>query len=227
MIKQCIFLICFVASSLMALDLERESAYQNECDHNNGGACLQLAQMYHVGDGVSQNFGRAKELYLQACELGVAKGCSSLAYMYESGHTGVNYKKAAELYERACVNGDALGCENLAILYENGKGMPEDMQKSVDYYDRACSFGLASSCAHLGLLYELEANYVYAVIYYQNSCDAGGAAECVKLGTMYYTGAGASQSEERAVKLFKKACELGDALGCKNYERIKDSYYIE
>lgn len=35
------------------------------------------------------------------------------------------------------------------------------------------------------------------------------------------------KKEERAVKLLKKACELGDEIGCKNYELIKNSYYIE
>ncbi len=225
--KLFLFVAIFATSALFALDFARESELQNECDHNSGGACLQLGAMYHVGDGVRQSFSKAKELYTQACTLGVAKGCSSLGYMYESGHAGVNLTKAAEWYERACVNGDAAGCESLAMLYENAKGSSEDMQKAVNFYDRACSGGLANSCAHLGLLYELDGNYEYAVVYYQNSCDAGGAKECVRLGRMYYTGQGVAQKEERAVKLFKRACELGEEVGCKNYELIKNSYYIE
>ena len=216
-----------ISTSLFALDFARESELQNECDHNNGMACLELGSMYHVGNGVAQSFSHARALYEQACNLGAAKGCSSLGYMYESGHSGSNLKKASEFYERACVNGDASGCESLAMLYENGKGVSEDMQKAVDYYDRACSGGASSSCAHLGLLYEQDDNIEYAVIYYQNSCDAGGASECVRLGTMYYTGGAVAQNEERAIQFFKKACELGETTGCKNYEKINTSYFIQ
>jgi len=225
--KLFLIVVLCATSTLFALDFARESELQNECDHNNGVACLELGAMYHVGDGVKQSFSKAKELYNQSCTLGFAKGCSSLGYMYENGHAGTNYAKAAELYERACVNGDASACESLAMFYENGKGGSENMQKAVDYYDRACSGGLQSSCSHLGLLYELDSNYEYAVVYYQNSCDAGGAKDCVRLGRMYYTGQGVAQREERAVKLFKRACELGEEVGCKNYELIKNSYYIE
>ncbi|WP_263833737.1 tetratricopeptide repeat protein [Sulfurospirillum oryzae] len=219
--------IIVATSALYALDLVRESELQNECDHNNGVACLQLGTMYHLGDGVATNFRKAKELYTQSCSLGVAKGCSSLGFMYENGHAGTNYAKAAELYEKACVLGDAFACESLAVLYENGKGVSEDLQQAVNYYDRACSGGAASSCAHLALLYEQDENYVSAAIYHQNGCDAGDAKECSRIGTMYYYGQGVSQREEQAAKLFKKACELGDEIACKNYELIKKSYYIE
>lgn len=216
-----------VVSTLFALDFEKESELQNECDHNNGGACLQLGAMYHVGNGVSQSFGKAKELYAQACSLGVAKGCSSLGFMYENGHAGTDTAKAAEIYEKACVLGDANGCASLAVLYENGKGVREDLQQAINYYDRACSAGDGNSCAHLGLLYEQDENYEYAAIYHQNGCDMGEATECSRLGWMYYYAQGVAQKEERAIKLFKKACELGDAMGCKNYELIKGSYSIE
>lgn len=225
--KLFLFVAIFATSTLFALDFARESELQNECDHNNGGACLELGTMYHVGDGVRQSFSKAKELYAQSCSLGVAKGCSNLGFMYENGHAGTNYPKAAELYEKACVLGDANGCASLAILYENGKGVKEDLQQAVNYYDRACSAGDGASCAHLGLLYEQDGNYEYAAIYHQNGCDVGNAKECTRLGWMYYYGQGVAQKEERAVKLLKRACELGDEIGCKNYELIKNSYSIE
>jgi len=220
-------MVLMIASSLFALDFARESELQNDCDHNDGKACLELGSMYHVGNGVTQSFSHARALYEQACNLGVAKGCSSVGYMYENGHAGTDLAKATGFYERACVNGDAAGCGSLAVMYEDGKGVVEDMQKAVDYYDRACSGGQSSSCAHLGLMYEQDGNMEYAVTYYQNSCDAGGAAECVRLATMYYTGGAVAQDEERATQLFKRSCELGDETGCKNYEKIKNSSYVQ
>jgi len=44
---------------------------------------------------------------------------------------------------------------------------------------------------------------------------------------MYYVGGAVEQNEERAILFFKKACELGDETGCKNYEKIKSSNYAK
>lgn len=222
------FIMAIVASSsLFALDFARESELQNECDHNNPMACLQLGAMYHVGDGVKQNFSKAKELYTQACALGMGSGCSSLGYLYENGQIGRNYAKAAEVYEKGCVLGDADSCASLAILYENGNGVSEDLQQAVNYYDRACSAGLASSCAHLALLYEQAENYEYAAIYHQNGCDANDAKECSLIARMYYYGQGVSQNEQKAKELFKKSCDLGDETGCKNYQVVKNNTWYD
>jgi hypothetical protein len=218
----CIMAI-LVSSSLFALDFARESELQNECDHNNPTACLQLGAMYHIGDGVQQSFSKAKELYTQTCSMGMGSGCSNVGYMYESGQIGQNYAKAAELYEKGCVLGDAGGCASLAVLYENGTGVSEDLQQAVNYYDRACSAGLASSCAHLALLYEQGGNYVYAATYHQNGCDAGDAKECSAIARMYYEGGSVSQDAQKAQELFKKACDLGDETGCKNYQIVKNN----
>ena len=228
--RKVFFVVVILVSSmaLYALDFARESDLQNECDHNNPTACLQLGSMYHIGDGVKQNFSKAKELYAKACSLGLASGCSNLGFMYESGQIGQNAAKAAEFYEKGCVLGDAGGCSSLAVLYENGKGVSEDLQQAVNYYDRACSSGSVSSCAHLALLYEQVENYVYAAIYHQNACDADSAKECTLIARMYYYGQGVSQNEEKAAKLFKKACDLGDEIGCKNYEIVKNNtWYIK
>lgn len=220
-------MILMVSSSLFALDFARESALQNECDHNNPTACLQLGAMYHVGDGVKQSFSKAKELYAQTCSLGMGSGCANLGYLYENGQIGRNYAKAAEFYEKGCVLGDADSCASLAILYENGNGVSEDLQQAVNYHDRACSAGLASSCAHLALLYEQAENYEYAAIYHQNGCDAGDAKECSLIARMYYYGQGVSQNEEKARELFKKSCDLGDETGCNNYQIVKNSTWFE
>lgn len=216
-----------VATGAFALDFARESELQNACDHNDGTACLELGSMYHLGNGVSQSFSRARLLYMQACTLGFANGCTHLGFMYENGHAGRDLAKAAELYEKACVLGDASGCESLAVAYENGSGVREDLQQAVNYYDRACSGGSKNSCAHLALLYEQAENEVYAAIYHQNGCDAGDAKACSAIAARVYHGKGVAQNHEKALSLFKRACELGDETGCKNYERIKNPTWFQ
>lgn len=221
-----IFFAILVSVALYASDFERESYFKQSCEQNDAQACLALGAMYHVGDGVSQNFRKARELYSKSCDLGLASGCTHLGYMYENGHAGYQPLKAAELYTKACNMGDMIACASVAKLYENGTGVAEDMQKAVDNYDKACDGGDGKSCAHLGLLYEQDGNDVYAAIYYQKACDANEADVCSDLGIMYLNGKGVNVDEKKAYQLFQKACSLGDESGCKNYEAMKNANWF-
>jgi TPR repeat protein len=59
------------------------------------------------------------EAYKKGCDLGNAKACTNLGYMYEFGKgVAENKYKAVELYRKACNGGDALGCTNLGNLLE-------------------------------------------------------------------------------------------------------------
>ena len=223
--KKLFFLGALLASSMAvyALDTVRESTYQNACDNEDSLACLELGIMYHLGDGVNQNFSRAKEFYLKACKLGSGSGCSHVGFMYENGHAGRNDAKAVSYYKQACDLGDAGGCASLGTCYENGTGVKENMEMALTYHDKACDGGMGSSCAHLGLLYENDENYIDAAVYHQKGCDAGEATECSRLGVMYYNAQGVNPNQRKAADLFKKACELGDESGCKNYEIVKNN----
>ena len=204
-------------------EFERANYFQGLCNEGDAKACFALGAMYHIGDDVGQSFKKAQQSYLRACELGSAEGCSHLAYMYESGHAGVNLPKAAEYYAKGCELGDAGGCASLGKLYENGSGVAEDMQKAVNFYDKACDGRDGKSCAHLGLLYENDGNDYDATIYYQKACDAGEADICSNLGIMYLNGKGVKVNEKKAYQLFQQACALGDESGCKNYEVLKNA----
>jgi len=43
---------------------------------------------------------------------------------------------------------------------------------------------------------------------------------CSNLGLMYQNGRGVRQNYSKAKELFGKACDSGDAEGCKNYARL-------
>jgi|GEM_PF-1853130 len=47
-------------------------------------------------------------------------------------------------------------------------------------------------------------------------CRDGSARHCSDLGVSYRDGLGVTQSDSRAVQLYKQACDGGDALGCSN-----------
>lgn len=213
--------ILFVLSlNVFAFDFVKESNYQNACDRGDMSSCVMLGTMYHLGDGVSQNFSRARELYAQACNGGLAEGCSHLGFMYENGHTTQNYTKAIEFYEKACDLGDANGCASVAKIYENIK---EDALQAFTYYDKACDGGDGESCVHIALLYAEKGDNHASADYYEKGCEHSDASACLNLGTMYYQGTGRWEDAQKALELFEKACTLGSESGCKNYKLLKDS----
>uniref|UniRef100_UPI00261D5B3E tetratricopeptide repeat protein n=1 Tax=uncultured Campylobacter sp. TaxID=218934 RepID=UPI00261D5B3E len=61
------------------------SRLQSECDSNNTLACVNLAMAYYSGDGVKQDYEKARELNFKACSLGDGWGCTTLGASYEYG----------------------------------------------------------------------------------------------------------------------------------------------
>ncbi len=61
------------------------SKLRSKCDNNNTLACVNLAMAYYSGDGVKQDYEKAKELNSKACNLGDGWGCTTLGASYEYG----------------------------------------------------------------------------------------------------------------------------------------------
>ncbi len=59
------------------------------------------------------------DAYKKGCDLGNAKACTNLGYMYGTGKgVAENKYKAVELYRKGCNGGNARGCTNLGNLLE-------------------------------------------------------------------------------------------------------------
>ena len=81
----------------------------------NAHAFFSLAGYYSTGDGVSQDWSKANELYLRAGELGCAEGYCNLGFSYDKGRgMEMDKKKARHFYELAAMNGDIQG---LILVY--------------------------------------------------------------------------------------------------------------
>src|SRR5438105_3472370 len=50
---------------------------------------------------------------------------------------------------------------------------------------------------------------------YQSQCAAGTAAGCAELATAYKNGRGVTADGARAVQLYQRACDLGQASSCR------------
>lgn len=93
--------------------------YQEGCNNEDMDACSNLGVRYFHGQGVQQDYSKAKELFERACisDQPIAIACFDLGVMYVLGN-GVSKDriKAKELFKKSCDSGLSEGCKNYTIL---------------------------------------------------------------------------------------------------------------
>ena len=120
------------------------SELERQCNNGNAGSCVKLGFLYYNGDGVKQDYKKAREFYNKACEMGEALGCSALGDLYYN--VKQDYKKAREFWSKACEMGDANGCVLLGFLYQYGEGVRKDYNKAMEFFGKACDLGEQKGC---------------------------------------------------------------------------------
>lgn len=105
-------------------------------------AMANLGLMYSDGQGVAQNYTRAKEWYEKAARAGDALSMNNLGVLYDQGN-GVeqDYVRARQWFEKAASAGDATAMRNLGVLYERGKGVGRDYRQAKQWYEKASALG--------------------------------------------------------------------------------------
>jgi TPR repeat protein len=195
--------------------------YIKACDAGDANGCGGLGLMYLDGNGMQNMHDNAKPLFKKACDAGDADSCNMLGNLGfdlrkpdpYSG-TARDYSRAMSLYKGACDEGDAPGCGKLGDFYLNGgRGVVSDVSVATSLYKRACDEGDAYGCNKLGVIYRpdsLAQDHTRASAFFTKACDAGNADACVNLGEMYKDSQGWGWDWNRAVPLFRKACDLGE-----------------
>jgi hypothetical protein len=86
--------------------------------------------MYETGQGVPQDYGKARALYETAAAGGDSEAMHSIGLLYENGR-GVtqDYAKAREWFEKAFAAGNPAAPTSIGFLYEMGYGVSRDYQK--------------------------------------------------------------------------------------------------
>ncbi len=100
-----ILLLLTLFLSFTATATEDIQLLEKSCADGNGNDCLHLGFLYEKGQGVEQNYIKAKEYYEKACALENADSCFNLGLLYGNGQ-GVkqNYVKAKEYEETIPLN---------------------------------------------------------------------------------------------------------------------------
>jgi TPR repeat protein len=213
-------------------------AQQAACDGGDAEACDKLGQRYvdsfFAYDGGDHDDGtRAMALYQRACDLGLPKGCTDVAWTLMEGMVGRDYGRAEQILKKTCAGGDASGCSLLADLYyyeangENGGPNPRlDKKKAIRLYEQVCAgkvddLGCMSGCDELASIswYGSDGqprDVAKAVRFYDRACTAGCTNSCDSLGRIYREGDGVAKDLAHAAQLYQRACDLRFSPSCKD-----------
>jgi len=124
-------------------------------DPEHTGAAHGLGFMYSKGQGVEQDYSKARELYEQAHKVGNVRSTTNLACMYENGiGMAQDYVKAKELYMQAHDGGNALATNNLGYMHLMGHGVEQDFTMAATLFEQSHKAGTQHATANLGYMYE-------------------------------------------------------------------------
>jgi hypothetical protein len=103
---------------------EMFSVVQAGAAHDDESSMDLLGQLYEHGQGVAQDYGKARQWYEKAAAKDNADAMKSIGTLYAEG-LGVqqDYGKAREWYEKAIAKDNARAMINLGWLYDNGQGV--------------------------------------------------------------------------------------------------------
>ena len=212
----------YAASGYVCLHLWDSGEYQkavstceNACSKNDSCGCLGLGNLYLMGDGVKQDYIKAKTYFEKACNLS-DYGCSGLGDLYSRDDETImpDYSKAKNYYERACKHKNGAGCYGLGALYYQGHGVKQNYIKVKTYFEKACDLGYNSAC--------LEDYSEIATPEterqkrdYEKACNDNDGRGCSNLGKLYAAGDGVERDESKAKIYYEKACnKLNNGDGC-------------
>ena len=129
-------------------------SYETAATKGDASAMFSLGLLYETGQGVAQDYGKAREWYEKAAANDNASAMFKLGALYARGDgVAQDYAKAHEWYQKAADKGDAEAMFNLGLLYARGSGVERDYAKAREWYEKAADKGDATAMFNLGGLY--------------------------------------------------------------------------
>ena len=123
-----------------------------------------------------------------------------------------------EEMEALCKEGNSTACFKLGERY---RILDKDNKKAVKYYVKACDAGYMTGCTNGGILLAMKGTpyskeFKQARKMFDKSCEAGEDPACFNLGTLNYK----EGRQSKAIKYYKKACDMGNQGGCAKEKRL-------
>jgi uncharacterized protein len=178
-------------------------------------AQFELARLYIAGEGVTQNFGAAKDLLDRASKQADGQDAFYLlGQLCEAGQgTTKSLPDAMKHYEAGAERGQMQSVLRLADIYATGKeNVKADLEKSKKYLrDAAAKEGLAGTALfNLGVLAEkMEKKLPEAFAEYKKAAEKGDLNGVLKTALMLQEGQGTAKDAKAAADWFEKAANVG------------------
>ena len=123
-----------------------------------------------------------------------------------------------EKMEALCKEGNGFACLKIGDRYRT---LDRDLKKALVYYIKACDTGDMEGCTNGGVVLLLKGT-PYSKQFKQarkmlgKSCEAGEDRACFNMGTLNYK----EGRQSKAIKYYKKACDMGNQGGCAKEKRL-------
>ncbi|OJJ19963.1 hypothetical protein BKI52_15915 [marine bacterium AO1-C] len=174
----------------------------------------ELALCYETGFGVAQDYAKALEMYLSACEANYAYACYQAGLYYRDGiHNGQNpeFDKSFAAFSKAANLGYKLAEYEVAKATFYGEGTEKNVAKALEMYAQNIQDNIWDAAVDLALYYEEEGNDPAQAFYHMKQAveQANIPFAIFRLGVYYYQGFGTPPSAEEAQKYLKVAGENG------------------
>ena len=123
------------------------SIFENLASKGDAEAQYALGLIYADGEGVKQDYIKAKEWYTKSANKGFAEAQYNLGGIYFNGK-GVkqDYRQAIYWYKKAANQKHAQAQHNVGVMYANGFGAKQDYKIAKIYFGQACDGGHQLGC---------------------------------------------------------------------------------
>lgn len=188
-----------------------------------------LGIAYHTGDGVTQDYVKAREWYERSAGQGNAYAQLNLGLLYRYG-LGVekSYANAFEWFMKSAMQGNLQAQDTVGVFYEFGYGVEKSYSKAFMWYSKAANQGYASAQNNLGVLYHnglgVIQDYHIAKEWYLKSARQKEKFALCNLGVLYEHGLGVRQNYRTALSWYEKAVKLGHEGAKEKITTLKAKY---
>lgn len=178
------------------------------------GALNRIGTLYERALGVPQDYGRARDYFLKAAELGNGYAQANVGDLYFFGlSVPRNIDEALKWYRKGADQDAPLGLNQTGWFYLQGIGLQKDPAEAMKWYRRSADLGSPNAAYMLGWIYgHVEPmDYVKAMTWYRKAASHNQVEAQNNIGTLFEKGLGVPQDYVQAANWYQLASDAGYA----------------
>jgi TPR repeat protein len=178
------------------------------------GALNRIGVLYERALGVPQDYGRAREYFLKAADLGNGHAQANVGDLYFFGlNVPRNIAEALKWYRKGADQDAPLGLNQTGWSYLQGIGARKDPSEAMKWYRRSADLGSPNAAYELGWIYgHVEPmDYTQAMTWYRKAASHNHVEAQNNIGTLFEKGLGVPQDYAQAAHWYQLASSVGYA----------------